>query len=156
MRRQMLPLGLAAVLLTLASAAQAGPACAPAKSAAKDVESTIRGWFAAFARDDFPAGYALQAPGFYAFDGGKRFDGTQLGELLRSVHASGTRLEWNLGDIDVHVACDQAWAAWVNTGAAGKPGAMQPVIWLESAVLSYRDARWRVEFLHSARIPPTT
>ena len=87
------------------------------------------------------AGYALQAPGFYAYDGGERYDGTALGELLRGVKAEGTRVEWNLHDVDVHVACDQAWAAWVNSGAGGKPGAMQPVTWLESMVLRYQAGR---------------
>ena len=142
-------LALAAVLL--AGPAAAAPTCAP-PGAAKDVETAVRGWFSAFARDDYAAGYALQAPGFYAFDAGQRFYGTALGELLRKMKASGARVEWNLHDVDVHVACNQAWAAWVNTGAAGNAGAMQPVTWLESMVLGYSDGRWRVEFLHSDRV----
>lgn len=149
------PLAIAAAAILLASVAQAAPACAPT-GATKDVEAVVRGWFAAFARDDFPAGYALQTPGFYAYDGGKRYDGTALGELVRSAHASGAKIEWNPGDLDVHLACDQAWAAWVNKGAVGKPGAMAPVTWLESAVLGYRDGRWRMEFLHSDRVAPAT
>ena len=72
------------------------------------------------ATDYTAAGYALQAPGFYAYDGGQRYDGKALGELLRNAKAAGSRVEWNLHDMDVHVACDQAWVAWVNTGAAGK------------------------------------
>jgi hypothetical protein len=153
MRRCGLALALAAALA--AGSAQAAPSCAP-PGAAKDVEAAVRGWFGAFARDDYSAGYALQTPGFYAYDNGKRFDGTALGELLRGVKASGARVEWNLGDIDVHVGCDQAWAAWVNRGASGKAGAMAPVTWLESAVLSYRDGHWRLEFLHSGRVAPPT
>jgi hypothetical protein len=151
MRRSILPLGLAAALL--ASSVQAAPACAP-PGAAKAVEAAVRGWFAAFAHDDFKTGYGLQAPGFYAYDGGKRYDGPALGELIRGAHASGVRIEWNVGPLDVHPGCDQAWAAWVNNGSVGKPGAMQPVTWLESAVLAYRDGRWRMEFLHSDRVAP--
>jgi ketosteroid isomerase-like protein len=146
-------LGLAVAAVLAGGSTRAAPACAP-KGASHEVEATVRDWFAAFARDDFAAGYALQAPGFYAYDGGRRFDGMELGELIRSAHASGTKIEWNLGDIDVHVACDQAWTAWVNKGAAGKPGAMAPVTWLESAVLRYQDGRWRMEFLHSDRVRP--
>lgn len=149
MRRAALILAVGAALA--AGGAQAGPKCAR-PGAAKDVEAAVRGWFAAFAREDYAAGYALQAPGFYAYDGGKRFNGTELGELLRTAKAAGSRVEWNLHDLDVHVACDQAWAAWVNTGAGGKTGAMQPVTWLESMVLGYADGRWRVEFLHSDRV----
>ena len=151
MRRGFLALIFAAI--SAAGAVEAAPKCAP-PGAAKDVEATVRGWFGAFAHDDYAAGYALQTPGFYAYDNGKRFDGTALGELLRGAKASGTRVEWNLGTVDVHLGCDQAWAAWVNTGASGKAGAMAPVTWLESAVLSYRDGRWRMAFLHSGRVAP--
>jgi hypothetical protein len=137
-------------LVVAGSASAAAPKCAPA-GAAKGVEEAVRGWFGAFVRDDYAAGYALQAPGFYAYDGGERYDGTALGELLRKLKAGGTRLEWRLHDMDVHVACDQAWAAWINTGAAGTVGAMQPVTWLESMTLRYEGGRWRIEFLHSDR-----
>jgi hypothetical protein len=151
MRRVTISLAIAAALMS--GAAQAAAKCAP-PGAAKDVEAVVRGWFAAFARQDYAGGYALQAPHFYAYDGGKRYDGVALGELLRTAKATGTMVEWNLHDIDVHLACDQGWAAWVNTGAAGKAGAMTPVTWLESAVLSYRDGRWSMEFLHSDRVRP--
>jgi len=149
MRRTGLILALGAALA--AGSAHAAPKCAP-PGAAKDVEAAVRGWFAAFARDDYAAGYALQAPGFYAYDGGERYKGAELGELLKTAKAAGARVEWNLHDMDVHVACDAAWAAWVNTGSSGKVGAMQPVTWLESMVLRYADGRWRVEFLHSDRV----
>jgi hypothetical protein len=150
MRFWILPFGLAALL---AGSAQAAPACAPA-GAAKVVEAAVQGWFAAGRRDDLTAEAAIQAPGFYAYDGGKRFEGMALGELVKAAHASGVSIVWNLHDVDVHVACDQAWAAWVNTGATGKPGAMTPVTWLESAVFGYRDGRWRMEFLHSTHAAP--
>ncbi|WP_293385603.1 nuclear transport factor 2 family protein [Phenylobacterium sp.] len=154
MRRGLLTLAL--VVCAVAGVARAAPTCAP-RGASKDVEAVVRGWFGAFARDDYAAGYALQAPGFYAYDNGKRFDGTALGELLRGAKASGTRVEWNIGKVDVHLSCDLAWAAWVNTGASGKAGgAMAPVTWLESAVLRYQDGRWRMEFLHSGRVAPPT
>ena len=144
---------LAAVAALCAGGAGAAPRCAPPGDS-KAVEAAVRGWFAAFAREDYAAGYALQAPGFYAYDGGKRYDGAALGELLRGAKAGGVRIEWNLHDVDVHLSCDQAWAAWVNTGAGGNPGAMQPITWLESMVLSYREGRWRIDFLHSDRVQP--
>jgi hypothetical protein len=117
------------------------------------VEAVVRGWFAAFDRNDYPAGYALQAPGFYAYDNGQRYDGTTLGELLRTAKGQGVKVEWNLGAVDVHAGCDEAWAAWVNKGSSGSSGAMQPVTWLESAGLRYQDGHWRMEFLHSGRVP---
>ena len=143
----------ASAVLLLAGAAGARPACAPAGSAPA-VEAAVRAWFDAGRRDDLKAMGAVQAADFYAYDGGARFDGLKLGELVRDSHASGMVIEWNLHDVDVHVGCDQAWAAWVNTGAAGKAGTMRPVTWLESAVLTYRDGRWRMAFLHSDRVRP--
>lgn len=136
-----------------AGAAQAAPACAP-KGSEKAVEAAVQAWFDAGRRDDLAGEAALQAPGFYAYDGGKRYQGTALGELVKAAHAAGTRIEWNLHDFDVHAGCDKAWVAWVNTGAAGKAGAMQPVTWLESAVFGWRGGAWRMEFLHSGRTPP--
>jgi hypothetical protein len=152
MRRGLL-LAALAVAVSTTGAVDAAPKCAP-PGAAKDVEAAVRGWFGAFARDDDAAGYALQAPGFYAYDGGERYEGRALGELLRKLKSSGTRVEWNLHDMDVHLACDQAWAAWINTGAVGTAGAMQPVTWLESMTLRYQAGRWRIEFLHSDRAKP--
>ena len=152
MRRTLACLTLAGILL-MGGAASAATKCAPA-GAAKDVEAAVQAWFDAGRKDDLTAMATLQTPGFYAYDGGERFDGLKLGELLKSSHATGIVIEWNLHDMDVHLGCDQAWAAWVNKGAAGKAGGMRPVVWLESAVLGYRDGRWRLEFLHSDRVRP--
>jgi hypothetical protein len=153
MLRCIVPLALAAVVC--AGTARAAPTCAP-KGSDKAVQAAVQAWFDAARRDDVPAEAAIQAPGFYAYDGGKRYPGTSLGELVKSAHAAGTRIEWNLHDFDVHPGCDKAWIAWVNTGAAGKAGAMAPVTWLESAVFAWQGGAWRMEFLHSARVPPAT
>jgi hypothetical protein len=81
-----------AVLASLfAGATQAAPKCA-SSGAAKAVEAAVRGWFSAFAREDYAGrlrgkttredyagGYGLQTPGLYAYDGGKQYDGTALG-----------------------------------------------------------------------------
>jgi hypothetical protein len=157
--RQWAGLFAAAVAFALAApanagAAQAAPACAP-KGSGPAVEAAVRAWFDAGRRDDLAALAKIQAPGFYAYDGGKKYEGLALGELVKGAHASGVKIEWGLHDFDVHLACDQAWVAWINTGAAGKAGALQPVTWLESAVFDWQDGAWRMAFLHSARVPPT-
>jgi Domain of unknown function (DUF4440) len=151
MLRLAAPLGLAVLLA--ASAAYGAPACAP-QGSGPAMQAAVQAWFEAARRDDVAGEAALQAPGFYAYDNGKRYEGTSLGELVKSAHAAGARIEWNLHDFDVHVGCDKAWIAWINTGASGKAGAMQPVTWLESAVFGWRGGAWRMEFLHSARVPP--
>ncbi|HEY3949091.1 nuclear transport factor 2 family protein [Phenylobacterium sp.] len=145
--------GLAMALIAGAGAGRAAPVCAPAGSE-RAVENAVRAWFDAGRRDDLAALGAIQAPGFYAYDNGKRYAGLTLGELVKAAHASGTQIEWNLHDFDVHLGCDQAWAAWVNTGAVGTRGAMAPVTWLESATFAWRDGGWRMAFLHSGRVTP--
>ncbi|MBS0335152.1 MAG: nuclear transport factor 2 family protein [Proteobacteria bacterium] len=147
--RLALALGLAAVV----SAARAAPVCAPAGSD-KAVEAVVQAWFEAGRHDDLAAIAGLQGKGFYAFDGGERFDGLRLAETLKTMHASGATIVWNLHDMEVHAGCDQAWASWINTGSASMGGKTQQVVWLESAVLRWSDGRWRMVFLHSARVPP--
>ena len=144
-------IGPVAAALTLAAAGPslAAPTCAPAGA-----EAARRGWFAAFAHDDYAGGYALQTPGFFAYDGGKRYDGPALGETVKAAKATGVKIVWDLQEMTVREAWDQAWAAWVNRGSSGKPGAEQPVTWLESAAVEYSGGHWRVAFLHSDRVAP--
>lgn len=141
---------IAGALLIGAGAAQAAPECAPAGSE-KGVEAAAKAWFDAGRRDDLATLGAIQAGGFFAYDNGKRYDGLTLGELVKQAHAGGTQIEWNLHDFDVHLGCEMAWAAWVNTGAVGTRGAMQPVTWLESANFVWVGGAWRMAFLHSER-----
>ncbi|WP_293369742.1 nuclear transport factor 2 family protein [Phenylobacterium sp.] len=151
MRLGVVSLALAAALA--AGGGQAAPACAP-KGSGPAVQAAVQAWFDAGRRDDLAALAKIQAPGFYAYDGGKKYEGLALGELVKGAHASGVKIEWNLHDFDAHLGCDKAWIAWINTGASGKAGALQPVTWLESAVFGWRGGAWRMEFLHSARASP--
>lgn len=146
--RRILPAALALALLAPAAQAQT---CGPRAGIAE----TVRAYYAALAAGDAPAAKALTTPGFYAYDIGKRFDAAGLSEAIRAAHASGVKLEWNLGEIDVHPACDQAWAAWHNKGSVGDAAGTRPMTWLESAVLTWQGGRWRLAFLHSTRAPPT-
>lgn len=146
-----------AALIALAVSAGAGgsgPACADSPAADAAVVHAVQAWFDALRRDDLKAGAALQAVDFHAFDGGRRYRGLELSERIRAVHASGVQLVWNLGPIEAHAACDMAWASWENKGEAGKPGAMEPVSWQESAVLRREHGRWVLAFLHSNRVDP--
>ena len=63
---------------------------------------TIQGFFEALRRDDKVAFQRLTARSFYSFDGGKRFAGGGLLEVVRNMHARGVQLNWNIGtDSDV-------------------------------------------------------
>lgn len=135
-----------ALLLTAAPSAarSATPACAAKASDAGEIAATVKSWFAAIVRQDYPAAIALTTPNFYAYDFGKHFPEHSLFTMLKD---RGVRLEFNLYDIDVHVDCGMAWAKWDNKGKVGA----DTVAWVESAVLRRTPAGWRIEFLHSTR-----
>jgi len=93
------------------------------------------------------------APGFYAYDLGKRFDGMELVDLIEGAMAQGRRFVWTINEPDVRVFGDRAWIAYVNRGSVGDAETATPVTWLESAMLVRLDGRWRIEFFHSTRVP---
>jgi hypothetical protein len=93
------------------------------------------------------------APGFYAFDGGRRFSGPELAALIAAAHKAGKAYVWTVQEPDVRFACDHAWIAYVNRGSVTDASGATPVTWLESAVLRHDGTRWRIEFFHSTRAP---
>jgi hypothetical protein len=138
--------------LMLAACAHTGPsACRAPAAAAKDIDATILAFFDGLRRDDRAAFERLTTASFYSFDVGKRFEGSELLDLVRDARARGVQLNWNIGRIDTHLGCDMAWAAWENVGSAGVPPRVQPVRWLESAVLIRQNGIWKIDFFHSTR-----
>jgi|SRR5579859_1528814 len=115
------------------------------------VIATMQAMFAALAVDDLESLARIFTADFYAFDGGKRFDGMALPELIKAAHADGKRFQWTVTEPDVEIAGDWARIAFVNRGAVGDATAMTPVTWLESAVLRREGGGWRVRFFQSER-----
>lgn len=142
----------ALVLLAAGPAAEARAACPPADPAA--VAGAVREMFAALAVDDLARMRRVLAPGFYAYDAGRRFDGPALSELVAAAHKAGKRFVWTVQEPDIRIDCDRAWIAYLNRGSVGDAAATRLVTWLESAVLRHRDGRWRIEFFHSSRAAP--
>ena len=70
-----------------------GSASASANDQDKPVE-TVRQMFVALAKDDVDLFKSVTSADFYAFDGGKRFDGDELVQLIKSAHASGKVHAW--------------------------------------------------------------
>ena len=132
--------------------AAAASSCAPA-TGQKDIVATIKEMFAALRTDDQQRFQQIIAPSFYAYDGGARLTGPALAELIKNGHASGKRWEWSVAEPDAHVACNLAWIAYVDKGSVEDANGRVPLTWLESAVLEYSGARWRILFLHSTRAP---
>lgn len=138
--------------LAFASPAPAAETCAPRDRAA--VTRAASAFFEALAGDDQARLRNIQAPAFYAFDVGVRFDGMALAELVKTEQGKGRVFRWKVTRPDVHLACDTAWIAYVNDGAIGDATGMTPIRWLESMALEYASGAWRIAFLHSTRMAP--
>ena len=117
------------------------------------VVKTMTDMFAAFTMDDSARLAAIFTPDAVEFDGGKRFTGSALWDLIKTVHAKGIRLVWTVQDTDVHFACDTAWIDYINRGSVSDGKTTTPLTWLESAILVHEKAAWRIRFLHSTEVP---
>ena len=142
---------------TLLQTASAANRCAPAAKARGDVVGAMQKFFAAMRVDDLKGVQEITSPNLYAYDNGVRFNGpASLVDLIKGLHASGKRYEWSVTEPDVHVACNVAWIAYVDRGSVEDASGRQEVTWLESAVLEYANARWRIRFIHSTRAAKAT
>lgn len=113
----------------------------------------MRDMYAALKTDDYAGFRAATTPDFLAFDGGQRFDGDALMDLIKAQHQKGFVYEWQVNDPKVEVACDTALVTYVNTGVVTSAGTRRELSWLESATLKHDGQRWRIRFFHSTRVP---
>ena len=127
------------------------PSCPDPATARADVEQTIRDFFDALRGESEASFESLTTQGMYSFDVGQRFEGRALADVIIEALGEGVEINWSLGPMDTQVRCDVAWSAWENTGSAGTPPDVNPVRWLESAVLVHQDGRWKIDFFHSQR-----
>ena len=81
------------------------------------VVGTIRTMYTAAATDDLTLFHSVITADFYAFDGGKRFDGDALLNMVKAQHAAGNLYVWNVTEPEVHVTCALAWITCVNRGS---------------------------------------
>jgi hypothetical protein len=146
------PFLLLATALVLTGCAHARqPNCHAPVNARAEIDRTIHDFFDALRKDDEASFKRLTTESFYSFDGGKRFEGTELVDVVRNAHAQGVQINWSIGPIDTKLSCDVAWSAWENVGSAGIPPNLQPVRWLESAVIVRENGSWKIDFFHSQR-----
>jgi hypothetical protein len=142
-------------LLPLPGARAQGKACPAKPGDEAAIVETMRGMYAAATVDDRAEMRSYFAPGFYMFDGGTRYDGDSIMDLIEDHYKQGVRYKWSVTQPDVHVHCDEAWIAYVNEGSITKPGAgSTPMEWLESAVLERQGGEWKMVFFQSTRVPP--
>jgi len=125
--------------------------CPTSPQVSGEIEQTVHAFFDALRKEDKVAFQRLTTTSFYSFDGGERFPGTELVDVVRNAHARGVQLNWSIGSLDTKLRCDVAWSAWENVGSAGIPPDVRPVRWLESAVLVRQNGSWKIDFFHSQR-----
>jgi hypothetical protein len=152
----------AAFFLAAASAANS-PAdtstCTATPEDQTQIVEAMRTMYAAATTDDLATFHTVAAPDFYAFDGGKRYDGDALIKMVKSFHDQSYSFQWTVADPHVEATCDLAWITYTNRGSITTPGsaqnkpATQQVAWLESAVLQKQAGAWRIRFFHSTRVP---
>lgn len=120
----------------------------------RQVVDQVKAIFVAAKADDFAKFNSLVLPGFYMYDGGKRFDGDAIMKLISDLRRKGFRYDWNVTDTDVHIEGKTAWVAYVNRGSVTDPkGKVMEMHWLESAFLEKHDGVWKIAFFHSTRVP---
>jgi ketosteroid isomerase-like protein len=115
-----------------------------------DTVSTI---FTAARTDDVAKFDSVIASDFYIYDGGARFNGDAVMNLIKAQHAAGKRYEWNVTEPDVHVSGNTAWIAYVNKGSITNASGTVNQTWLESAFLEKQAGNWKIVFMHSTRVP---
>lgn len=156
MKRVMMAVAaLAAIALSACAHASPAPAACPAPDKAiTEVAQVMRDMYTALTKDDLDGWHAAITKDFFSFDGGKRFDGDALFDLIKTNHAKGTVYVWTVNTPKVDVACDMALVTYVNTGSVTPPAATtRNVSWLESATLRHDGQRWRISFFHSTVAP---
>jgi len=125
--------------------------CPAPPQAKNEIKRTVDAFFDALRKEDRVAFQRLTTTSFYSFDGGERYAGTELVDVVRDAYARGVQLNWSIGPLDTKLRCEVAWSAWENVGSAGIPPAVRPVRWLESAVLVRQNGSWKIDFFHSQR-----
>jgi len=155
--RKLARIALLAALLVVAvlpvSAAADTPACAATPADQTQVVEAMRTMYAAATTDDLAKFHTVAAPDFYAFDGGKRYDGDALMNAVKQAHATGNVYVWTVTDPHVEATYNLAWITYTNRGSIEDKSGTKQFTWLESAVLQQQSGTWRIRFFHSTRVP---
>jgi SnoaL-like domain len=143
---------LSAALLS-ASASPATSACSSTPADRDQVVEVMRTMYAAATADDLAKFHTVAVPDFYAFDGGTRYDGDALMNMIKTFHDRGIVFVWSVTQPHVESDCHLAWITFVNRGSKRDASGTKNLSWLESAVLQKQSGAWRIRFFHSTRVP---
>jgi ketosteroid isomerase-like protein len=109
--------------------------------------------FDAARTDDVAKFDSVVSSDFYIFEGGTRFNGDAIMNVIKAQHAAGKRFEWNVTEPDIHISGNTAWIAYVNKGSITDASGTKDQKWLESAFLQKQAGIWKIVFMHSTRVP---
>jgi hypothetical protein len=128
--------------------AHAAPSfCPPEDSAA--VAATVQQMYKAMAAGDAAKSRTFFSQEFYILDSGSLYTTDGLIFAVEQSQKSGKSYTWTVSEPRVHFACDSAWMSHVNRGTVTTSGRETPVDWLESAILHWRNGRWKIDFMTS-------
>ncbi len=139
--------------LLSASASPSSSACSSTPADRDQVVEVMRTMYAAATADDLAKFHTVAAPDFYAFDGGTRYDGDALMNMVKTFHDKGTVFVWSVTQPHVESDCHLAWITYINRGSMRDVSGTKNLSWLESAVLQKQSGAWRIRFFHSTRVP---
>jgi hypothetical protein len=128
-------------------------ACTTNAADKEKVANTMRQMYVAATNDDMTLFHHVAATDFYAFDGGHRFTGDALMELIQSAHKAGKHYVWTVNEPEVRLACNDALITYVNRGSLQDESGTKDLTWLESAFLHKEAGAWKIQFFHSTRVP---
>ena len=117
------------------------------------IVDAVKTIFTAVQADDVALLNRVVAPDFYIYDGGSRFNGDGILDLIKAQQAAGKRFERKITEPDVHIRGNAAWIAYVNKGTITDGSGTTDLKWLESAFLEKQAGAWKVVFMHSTRVP---
>jgi hypothetical protein len=140
------------MMLAVGSAgAQGARGCNVGAGDEAKVAETLRTFYVAATNDDLALFHTVAAADFYAFDGGRRYDGDALMGMVKTAHAAGRKLVWTVNDPKVVMDCRTALITYVNHGSATDTTGTKEVTWLESAWLEKGAGGWKMRFFQSQR-----
>jgi hypothetical protein len=89
----------------------------------------------------------------YMFDGGHRLSGEAIMAQIRIPRDSGKCLQSNVNQPDIHISGNTAWIAYIREGSITDDSGRMNQEWVESAVLEKQEGNWKIDSVHSTRVP---
>jgi hypothetical protein len=149
-----------AVVLALAVAVSCRPISvstdlqtAPPLADRRVIEAAVTdSFFGAITRFDFTSLRRSVTPGFELVEDTLRLDVNGFVSLLRGLEGKAT-VRYRFADFNTHVLGNTAWTSYRNYGDFVLENQPLKYEWLETAVLVRANGVWRIDRLHSTRLP---